>query len=196
VSPSDDPIARARARRAEGALLREIADELDVSTTTVARWLDPAKADLMRERARRAKLARRVPCERCGRPLGYERAGGVCRHCTSDDAHARIDRVAALYTAGVDTTEIAGRVGLAEGYVSLLLTRLANAGRITLRYVPRDRESTRERERQIASLRGEGLSRGEIAHRVGLTPGSLGVAIARMRARGARSAAAAAASSS
>ena len=147
----------------------------------------------MRERARRAKLARRVPCERCGRPLGYERAGGVCRHCTSDDAHARVERVAALYTAGLEAPEIARRVGLAEGYVSLLLTRLAHAGRITLRYVPRDRASALERERQITALRGEGLSRGEIARRVGLTPGSLGVAIARMRARGALPAAAAAA---
>ena len=172
--------------------MREIADEFGVSTTTVVRWLDPAKAEAMRERARRAKLARRVGCERCGRPLGYERAGGVCRDCTSDDAHARVERVAALYTAGVDAPEIARDVGLAEGYVSLLLTRLAHAGRITLRYVPRDRESTRERERHIASLRSEGLSRGEIADRVGLTPGSLGVAIARMRARDAPSATAAA----
>jgi transposase len=193
VSARDELIARAHARRGEGALLREIADELDVSTTTVTRWLDPAKAELMRERARQAKLARRVPCERCGRPLGYERAGGVCRHCTSDDAHARVERVAALYAAGLEASEIARQVALAEGYVSLLLTRLAHAGRITLRYVPRDRSSTRERERQIASLRSEGLSRGEIAPRVGLTPGSLGVAIARMRARGALPAAAAAA---
>jgi DNA-binding CsgD family transcriptional regulator/ribosomal protein S14 len=168
-------------------LLREIAAELDVSTTTVARWLDPAKAQRMRERARDAKLARRVPCERCNRPLGYERAGGLCRRCTSDDAHARIERVAALYDAGVEAPEIARQVGLAEGYVALLLTRLGHAGRITLRYVPRDRGSARERERQIASLRDEGLSRAEIADRVGLTPGSLGVAIARMRARDAPS---------
>ena len=128
MSARDELIARAHARRGEGALLREIADELDVSTTTVTRWLDPAKAELMRERARQAKLARRVPCERCGRPLGYERAGGVCRHCTSDDAHARVERVAALYAAGLEASEIARQVALAEGYVSLLLTRLAHAG--------------------------------------------------------------------
>jgi DNA-binding CsgD family transcriptional regulator len=164
-------------------LLREIADELDVSTTTVARWLDPAKAQRMRERARDAKLARRVPCKRCGRPLGYERAGGLCRRCTSDDAHARVEHIAALYAAGMEASEIAHQVGLRPGYVALLLTRLAHAGRITLRYVPRDRASARERERQIASLRREGLSRGEIARRVGLTPGSLGVTIARMRTR-------------
>jgi ribosomal protein S14 len=137
-------------------LLREIADELEVSTTTVVRWLDPAKAQRMRERARDAKLARRVPCERCGHPLGYERSGGLCRQCTSDDAHARIERVAALYDSGARASEIAREVGLRPGYVALLLTRLAHAGRITLRYAPRDRESTRERERQIASLRGEG----------------------------------------
>jgi transposase len=183
----DDLIARARARRAQGALLHEIADELAVSTSTVARWVDPARAQRMREQSRHAKLARRVPCERCGRPLGYQRTGGLCRHCTSDDAHARIERVAALYTAGLEAREIAREVGLAEGYVSLLLTRLARTSQITLRYVPRDRVSTRERERQITSMRREGLSRSEIAQRVGLTPGSLGVTIARMRARDALS---------
>ena len=71
--------------------------------------------------------------------------------------------------------------------MSLLITRLARSGRIRLRRVSRDRVSTRERERQIAALRRAGLSRREIARRVGLTPGSLGVVIARMRAHGAPS---------
>jgi transposase len=184
VSSRDELITRARARRTQGALLHEIAGELEVSTTTIARWLDPAKAQAMRERSRQAKLARRVPCERCGRPLGYERAAGICRRCTADDANARIERVAALYSDGLDPRQIASQVGLAEGYVAILLTRLARDGRITLPYVSRDRGSTRERERQITSLRREGLSRREIAQRVGLTPGSLGVTIARMRAQG------------
>jgi transposase len=189
VSSRDEPIARARSRREQGALLREIADELGVSTTTVARWLDPAQARRMRERSREAKLARRVPCERCGRPLGYQRTGGVCRGCVLGDAHARMDRVAALYGKGLEAPEIAREVGLAEGYVAILLTRLARAGRIRLRHVPRDRASTRERELQIASLRREGLSRREIARHVGMTPGALGVVIARMRARGSPAAA-------
>ena len=189
MSSRDDLIARARSRREQGALLREIAEEMGVSTTTVARWLDPAQARRMRERSREAKLARRVPCERCGRPLGYQRTAGICRGCVLDAAHARMDRVAALYREGLEAPEIAGAVGLAEGYVSILLTRLARARRIRLRHVPRDRASTRERERQIASLRREGLSRREIADQVGMTPGALGVVIARMRARGSLSAA-------
>ena len=164
--------------------MREIAAELGVSTTTVARWVDPARAQRMRERSREAKLARRVPCERCGRPLGYQRTDGVCRQCTIADAHARVDRVAELYAAGLDAPGIARDVGLAEGYVAILLTRLARDGRIRLRHVPRDRASTRARERAIVSLRGEGLSRREIARRVGITPGALGVVVARMRARG------------
>jgi transposase len=187
MASRDDRIARARARRAQGALLRDIAAELDVSTSTVARWVNPAQARRMRDRSRQAKLARRLPCERCGRPLGYQRTGGICRQCASDDAHARIDRVATLCEHGLDAAEIAREVGLAEGYVAILLTRLARAGQITLRHVPRDRASTRERERQIASLRRQGLSRSEIAPRVGLTPGALGVVIARMRAHGALS---------
>jgi len=189
VSSRDDLIALARSRREQGALLREIASELEVSTTTVARWLDPAQAERMRERSREAKLARRVPCERCGRPLGYQRAGGTCRQCGLGDAHARVDRVAALYAEGLDPPAIARQVGLAEGYVGNLLARLARGGRIQPRRVPRDRASTRERERQIVALRREGLSRREIAPRVGLTPGALGVVIARMRARGVLSAA-------
>lgn len=164
--------------------MREIATELGVSTTTVARWLDPSRAQRMRERSREAKLARRVPCERCGRPLGYQRAAGVCRRCSTADAHARIDRVGALYAAGLDAPAIAREVRLAEGYVSILLTRLARDGRIRLRHVPRDRASTRDREREIVSLRREGLSRREIAGRVGLTPGALGVVLARVHARG------------
>lgn len=139
--------------------------------------------------SRQLKLARRVPCERCGRPLSYERTGGVCRRCTIDDAHARIHRVAALYTDGLDVPEIAREVRLAEAYVSILLSRLARAGRIQLRHVPRDRGNTREREQQILALRRDNLSRREIAGRVGLTPGALGVVIARMRARGTLSAA-------
>lgn len=164
--------------------MREIAAELGVSTTTVARWLDPSRAQRMRERSREAKLARRVPCERCGRPLGYQRGAGVCRQCSSADAHARIDRVGALYAAGLDAPEIAREVGLAEGYVSILLTRLARDGRIRLRHVPRDRASAREREREIVSLRSNGLTRREIARRVGLTPGALGVVLARVHSRG------------
>ena len=189
MSPRDDLIARARSRRAQGALLREIAGELGVSSTTIARWVDPDQARRDRERSRQAKLDRRVPCERCGRPLGYQRPAGVCRQCAIADAHARTERVAELYTDGLDADEIARRVGLANTYVSLLLTRLARAGQIRQRRVSRDRVSTRERERQIAALRRAGLSRREIARRVGLTPGSLGVVIARMRARGALSAA-------
>jgi transposase len=191
VAARDDLIARARACRAQGMLLRDIAAELGVSTTTVARWVDPAQAQRMRERSRQAKLARRVPCQRCGRPLGYQRTEGVCRSCLIGDAHARIDQVAALYGDGLDLPDIARQVGLAEGYVSILLGRLARAGRLSLRQVSRDRGSARERERQIADLRREGLSRREIARRVGLTPGSLGVVIARMRAQDAPSATAA-----
>ena len=187
MASRDDLIARARARRAKGVLLRDIAAELGVSTTTIARWVDPVQAQRMRERSRQAKLARRIPCERCGRSLGYQRSGGICRRCISDDVHSRIERVAVLYAGGLEAQEIASEVGLAPGYVALLLTRLAQTGRITLRYVPRDRASARERERQITSLRRDGVSRGEIAHRVGLTPGSLGVVIARMRAQGALS---------
>ena len=159
----DDPIARARSRRAQGALLREIAAELGVSTTTVARWLDPARAQQMRERSREAKLARRVPCERCGRPIGYRRAAGVCRQCSTADAHTRIDRVGAFYAAGLDAPGIAREVGLAEGYVSILLTRLArDQPGVRLRHVPRDGASTREREREIVPLRSDGLTRREI----------------------------------
>jgi DNA-binding MarR family transcriptional regulator len=184
VPSRDDLIARARVRRAQHATLTEIAAELGVSTTTVARWVDADQARRDRECSRQAKVARRIPCERCGRPLSYQRTGGVCRRCTIDDAHARIDRVAALYAGGLHPPGIARQVDLAEGYVAILLSRLARAGRIELRHVPRDRASTRERERQIVLLRREGLSRREIAGRVGLTPGALGVVLARMRARG------------
>jgi transposase len=189
VPSRDDLIALARSRRAQRAPLTEIAAELGVSTTTVARWVDPDQARRDRERSRQAKLARRVPCERCGRPLSYQRPGGVCRHCAIDDAHARIDKVAALYREGLDAPEIARKVELAEGYVAILLSRLARAGTIRLRRVSRDRASTREREREIISLRREGLSRRQIAGRVGLTPGALGVVLARLRARGALTAA-------
>jgi DNA-binding CsgD family transcriptional regulator/ribosomal protein S14 len=189
VVSRDDLIARARSRRAQRATLTEIAGELGVSTTTVARWVDPDQARRDRERSRQAKLARRVPCERCGRPLSYQRAGGVCRQCLIDDAHARIDQVADLYREGLDAPEIAREVELAEGYVAILLSRLARGGTIQLRRVSKDRSSTRERERQIISLRCEGLSRREIAGRVGLTPGALGVVLARLRARGSLSAA-------
>ena len=105
-------------------------------------------------------------------------------NAASADAQARIDRAGALYAAGLDAPGIAREVGLAEGYVSILLTRLARDGRIRLRHVPRDRASTREREREIVSLRSNGLTRREIARRVGLTPGALGVVLARMQARG------------
>ena len=189
MSSRDDLILRARSRRAQGALLREIAGELGVSSTTVARWVDSDQARRDRERSRQAKLARRVPCERCGRPLGYQRPAGICRQCAIDDAHARIDRVAVLYDEGLDPTQIAQHVGLAETYVSLLITRLARSGRIRLRRLSRDRAGTREREREIISLRREGLSRRQIAGRVGLTPGALGVVLARLRARGALTAA-------
>ena len=183
MASREDLIARARSRRARGALMRDIAAELGVSTTTIARWLDPTQAERMRERSRQAKLARRVPCQRCGQPLGYQRTEGICRPCSIGDAHARIDRVAALYGDGLDLPDIARRVGLAETYVSILLARLARDGRIRLRHVPRDRASSREREHQIIALRDQGLPRREIARRVGLTPGSLGVVIARIRAR-------------
>jgi len=181
--PAPDRAARARELRSQGLVLREIAEQLGVSSRTVVRWLNPEQAERDRQRSRQAKHTRRRPCERCTAPLAYDRAGGLCALCLHGDAHQRVERVAALYQDGHEPREIARNVGLSQGYVSNLLVDLAREKRIQPRWTLRDRRTARERERQMLILISQKRPRREIARQVGLTYGSLSTVLARMRDR-------------
>jgi DNA-binding CsgD family transcriptional regulator len=171
--------------RVQGLTQRQVAAELGVSQPTVQRWLDPGSAARSRERSRAAKRRRRQACERCSRPLSYDRPAGVCQACRRSDARARHQRIARLYQDGQDPSEIARLLALNRNYVLTLLGRLARQGAVLPRFAYRDRASVHARERRIRALCARGSSRREIANRVGLTPGALGAAIARMDAHGA-----------
>ncbi len=165
--------------------MREIARELEVSPTTVLRWTDPEQARRERESSRRAKTDRRVRCERCARRLSYERSGGLCRQCLNGDARSLIsDRVVSLYSEGQDAAQIARRVKRSDSHIRTTIARLAREGRIDLRHPSRSAKDVRARERRILRLRASGHSRREIARRVGLTDGSVGVVLVRLRRRG------------
>ena len=181
--PAFDRAARARELRSQGLVLREIAEQLAVTVRTIARWTNPELAERDRQRSRQAKRARRRPCERCSQLLAYDRAGGLCSTCLRHDAHARVDRVAALYTDGHEPPGIARQVGLSEGYVSNLLVELAREKRIRPRWTLRDRRTARERERQVLILISQKRPRREIAGQVGLTYSSLSTVLARLRER-------------
>ena len=181
--PPADPIECARALHAQGTALREIAELLDVSARTVARWTDPERAERDRRRSREAKQGRRRACERCSRPLSYDRAGGLCQTCGRADAHERIERVATLYQRGHKPLEIAGTVGISEGYARNILGELARAGRIQPRWTFRDRETVRERDQRILTLRAHGDTHAQIAQAVALAPASVNQALVRLGER-------------
>jgi transposase len=169
--------------RADGRVLREIAETLNVSITTAARWSDPEYEARARERSRQAKLARRMPCERCSRPLSYDRVGGVCSQCQREHSRQRIAEIAGLYEAGHEPSAIAGRVGLAEGHVRNLISELARTGAVVPRYAPRDRAAVRDREQQILALRANGATHAEMAEAVGLAAASVNQTLVRLRSR-------------
>lgn len=177
-------VAQARVLRAQGRVLREIADTLGVSLSTAARWSDPAFEERARQRSRQAKHARRVPCERCSRPLSYERAGGVCSRCLREQSHRRLERIAGLYEAGVGPPEIAAQVGLGEGHVRNLISKLARGGILTPRYAPRDRGSVREREQRLLTLSTLGATHAQMGEVLHLAPDSVNQALVRLRKRG------------
>ena len=73
-------VARAQELRAQGLLIREIAERFDVALSTAHSWLsDPDGSKL---RARKASYS--TPCPECGKPAsGSEgrRPGHLCRDC-------------------------------------------------------------------------------------------------------------------
>lgn len=181
ASRSSSQLERARLLRARGLSRRQVAEQLGVSVTTLARWLDPSYASRERERSREAKRRRRRPCGRCAAPLSYDRSGGLCRSCQHQDALARHEQVARLYQSGLQFGQVAQRTGLSEGHVRAVLARLAIAGRVTARHVPCDRAAVAARDHLVLALRRRGMPRAEVARRVGLNVGSLSTVLARHR---------------
>jgi transposase len=181
--PSPDRVAHAQQLRSDGLLWREIAERLGVSPRTIARWTSPERAERDRQRSREAKHTRRRPCERCSRPISYDRAGGLCSRCGHDDAQARVQQVAALYETGREPLAIARQTGLSASYIRTLLSELARNTRVEPRWTLRDRPTVSERDRQFLALKAQGRSRRQIAEQLGLTYGSLSTVAARLRER-------------
>ena len=88
-----EKVAQAQALRAEGLLLREIAERMGVRKSTAAGYLtDPDRA---KQRALRERYA--APCPSCGGPTdgscGYKRPTSMCRSCREWPDDAIIDAI-------------------------------------------------------------------------------------------------------
>lgn len=70
---------QARQLRTEGALIREIADQIGVPKTTVARWLNPTLEERERVKARKRKFGKKRTCPQCGRLRANTAA--LCQRC-------------------------------------------------------------------------------------------------------------------
>ena len=86
--------AEKKRKRAKALLLyepgvtsyRSLARQLNVTESTIRRWVDPASAEKALAASRRSKAARRGVCEDCGgetRYGGHRLKGGVSRICAA-----------------------------------------------------------------------------------------------------------------
>ncbi len=88
-----DRVAEAQALRAEGLLVREIAEHMGVAVSTAGAYL--ADADLSKQAARRARYA--ALCEFCGNPTdgsgGFKKQRRACSECITWPREAIIDAI-------------------------------------------------------------------------------------------------------
>ncbi len=135
-----EKVARARELRDGGARYQAIAEQLDVSTTTIYRWLNPERVapyrngraidpERTRELDRRYSATHRTECERCGgdRPRGSH-AGPLCRTCISADADRVARQIEGWWTDGISSPEIQRRLGWTKGHLARQIHLLREKG--------------------------------------------------------------------
>lgn len=116
-----EKVATAQRLRAEGLLLREIAERMGAKLKTVSGWLsDP---DLSRQRARRETYA--GTCIDCGAPTDGSGGYGAperCTHCRPRDVQVAAMRarwrphrtmIEAMWADGLTIAQIRGATGIA-----------------------------------------------------------------------------------
>ena len=69
MSRSPEQRQEAQALRAQGLLLREIAEEIGVPKATVTRWLNPEFEKRERAKAKKRKYAKHRKCKSCGKRI-------------------------------------------------------------------------------------------------------------------------------
>jgi len=144
---SDDArIAEAHRMRADGALLREIADTFGVATSTALRWTKPGEMERSRASAREWKARNaernraaynaynadpknRGRCLTCRGLMGVgHHQDGECRSCATARVHERALHIVEMWAQGDSGHEIAASLGFTEGYLSVEIGRLRRKG--------------------------------------------------------------------
>ncbi len=162
----EQKIEKARDLRQGGALYREIAEELDVSVTTVCEWItgrvtawkkaNPERVreqNLRRNDAKREwEDAQRADCPQCGQRMGAGSAMPAsrpdkCAACHRDDARLRTVHFINLRSQGLTNREIARAEGVRENVVASVLSR---ADRFNLD-VPPSPYRSRRNQGQVAA---------------------------------------------
>lgn len=151
---NDHRKAKAVRLRAEGWQYKDIAELLDVSRSTIYRWVNPTKVALHEQKRRAAKERWHRDhyhgvCQECGGDTSA-RVVDRCQECRRKDDQARhdalLDEIERLYNAGVSLRDIAVAVGHkpSAGALGRELRELRATGRIGYRLS----ETRRERMRQ------------------------------------------------
>lgn len=140
----DEKIAQARRMRAEGRVLREIAEHFGVGVTTAPRWTDPEQDAAGRAAARAWKAANRErtraydheygdthrgTCVRCGQPRGAGQMGpGVCQPCRSKARHLRCLLICEWWAQGKQIPDICAELGWSSGHLQGEMDRMRADG--------------------------------------------------------------------
>jgi DNA-binding CsgD family transcriptional regulator len=134
--------AEAKRLRAEGLMLKEIAERLGRPRSTVHAAVTDINA---RRRAYKRSWDRenyRGTCERCGGLTAHRHRGRLCRACEdqrrAEPVHARAERIVAWWAEGLTLAEIGARLGWSKGHLSMEMHRLRAKGYdLPYRRVPR-----------------------------------------------------------
>ena len=166
----------------------EIADRIGVHANTVRRWLNPSlrvkqRWWLAQNRAKnpgRQKLyderKRKSMCERCGRshrgkpgPRSYR----MCLACYRILVDKRRERILALREEGLLNSQIAAHEGIPVSTVGHDVKILVRAGRTQPRPKGRPGMSPQLKAAIAAARRYDGFTYRELAHRFGVSNGSV-----------------------
>lgn len=145
ISALDREVAKHLYARGWG--IRDIAQALDLNTTTVYRHVKPGAIEKDRQQSRRWKARNkhrtrqydhdyhrrtRKPCPQCRQPMSADST--LCRACRAANAAARHSMIIGLYQDGMPLKEIAKTVGTTINSLSVTLNRLRATNQIGYRY--------------------------------------------------------------
>jgi transposase len=137
MSTRAEKVAEAQCLRAEGLLLREIAERMDAKPKTVSNWLSDPDGSRLQAR----KDSYRGTCERCGSPTGGHNGRGpnaprYCATCGPDvggairreRARPHREAVEAAWASGLTCREMGERFGWSVSTSNVYISSLRARG--------------------------------------------------------------------